>query len=59
MRTQALMVLHWRKLCGKEENFSGMIDPLAVREKRYDALAEHYRSNLKLDVIYRALDRRR
>jgi len=54
----AALLGHWRKLCGKGENFSCVIDPLAEREKRYDALAEHYRSNLKLDVIYRALDRR-
>lgn len=53
----AVLLRHWRKFCGKGEDLSSMIDPLAEREKRYDALAEHYRSNLKLDVIYRALDR--
>lgn len=55
----AALLEHWRKLCGKGGDFSGVIDPLVEREKRYDALAEHYRRNLKLDVIYRALDRRR
>jgi len=34
-------------------------DPLAERERRYDALADHFRSNLKMDVIYRALDEQR
>jgi len=29
---------------------------LAEREKRYDTLAEHFRRNLKMDVIYRALN---
>jgi adenosylcobyric acid synthase len=51
-----LLLDHWRKICGKGECAQGLIDPLAERERRYDALAEHYRRNLKLDVIYRALD---
>ena len=52
----ALLLSHWRKICGKQQAASRVIDPLAEREKRYDALAQHYRSNLKMDVIYRALD---
>jgi len=32
------------------------VDPLVERERRYNALAERYRSNLKMDVIYRALE---
>ena len=54
-----LLLSHWRKICGKENSPSGVADPLAERERRYDALAEHFRSNLKMDVIYRALDEQR
>lgn len=50
---------HWRKMCGKQELSSAVIDPMAERERRYDALAKHFRSNLKIDVIYRALDEQR
>jgi adenosylcobyric acid synthase len=52
----ALLLKHWRKICGKGECAPYVIDPLAEREKRYDILAEHYRNHLNLDVIYRALD---
>jgi len=55
----AILLRHWREICGKHESASHVIDPLAERERRYDALAEHYRSNLKMDVIYRALDEQR
>lgn len=55
----ALLLNHWRKLCEKPEAPADIINPLAERERRYDSLAEHYRSNLKMDVIYRALDGRR
>ncbi len=55
----ALLLRHWRKICGKQHAVARIIDPVAEREKRYDALAEHYRSNLKMDVIYRALDGQR
>ena len=51
-----LLLSHWRHICGKEKSASALIDPLAERERRYDALAEHFRRNLKMDVIYRALD---
>ena len=54
-----LLLNHWRKICGKENPSSVVTDPLAERERRYDALAEHFRSNLKMDVIYRALDEER
>ena len=54
-----LLLNHWRKICGKEKSLSGVTDPLAERERRYDTLAEHFRSNLKMDVIYRALDEQR
>jgi len=55
----SLLLNSWRKSCGKEESASGGTDPLAERERRYDALADHFRSNLKMDVIYRALDEQR
>ena len=51
----SLLLSHFRKICGKKWASSGLIDPTAESEKRYDALAEHYRSNLKMDIIYRAL----
>jgi adenosylcobyric acid synthase len=51
-----VLIRHWRRICGKEESKTGFFDPLAERERRYEALADHYRSNLKMDVIYRALN---
>ena len=54
-----LLLSHWRKICGKEQSSLVATDPLAERERRYDALAEHFRSNLKMDVIYRALEEQR
>jgi adenosylcobyric acid synthase len=54
----ALLVSEWRKVCGKQEQVSGVIDPLAERDRRYDGLAEHFRRNLRMDVIYRVLDGR-
>ena len=51
----ALLVGHWRKICGKKQWAAVLIDPLAERERRYDALAENFRRYLKLDVIYRAV----
>jgi adenosylcobyric acid synthase len=53
-----LLLTHLRKICGKEESTSLAIDPIVEREKRYDALADHYRNNLKMDHIYRVLGRR-
>ncbi|MGH9843440.1 MAG: cobyric acid synthase [Blastocatellia bacterium] len=55
----ALLLGHWWKICGKKASAASVIDPLAEREKRYDALAEHYRRNLKIDIIYRLLDGQR
>lgn len=54
-----VLIDHWRKICGKGEGVHDLIDPLAERERRYDALAEHFRRNLKLETIYRALDEQR
>jgi adenosylcobyric acid synthase len=54
-----LLLNHWRKICGKEDSSSSVTDPLAERERRYDALAKHFRRNLKMDVIYRALEEQR
>jgi len=54
-----LLLNYWRRICGKENSPSSATDPLAERERRYDALAEHFRSHLKMDVIYRALDKQR
>lgn len=51
----ALLLNHWRKICGKKGGAIDLTDALAKREKRYDDLAEHYRRSLKLDLIYRAL----
>jgi adenosylcobyric acid synthase len=52
----ALLLFHWRKLRGKKISTAPVVNPLAEREKRYDALAEHYRRNLRMDVIYRMID---
>jgi adenosylcobyric acid synthase len=52
----ALLLTHWRTLCGKEISAAPSVDPLAERERRYDALAEHYRRNLRMDIIYRMID---
>ena len=54
----ALLVNHWRRIRGKRAS-TIVVDPLAERERRYDQLADHYRRNLKLDLIYRALDHQR
>ena len=52
----AFLLSHWRKICGKQGSASDIIDPMTERERRYDALAEHYRNNLRMDLIYSALD---
>lgn len=49
------LINHWRKLLGKPPS-KIVSDPLAERERRYDALADHFRRDLKMDLIYRALD---
>jgi len=55
----SLLLRHWRRVCGKQESTASVIDPQAERERRYDALADNYRRYLKMEVIYRALDRQR
>jgi adenosylcobyric acid synthase len=52
----ALLLTHWRKLCGKKISAAPVVDPLAERERRYDVLAEHYRRNLRMDIIHRMID---
>lgn len=54
-----LILSHWRKICGKQAPAAGVIDPMAEREGRYEALAEHYRRHLRMDVIYRLIDEQR
>src|SRR6185295_8421506 len=51
----AFLLNHWRSICGKTTT-TRRHDPIAERERRYDALADHFRRNLKLDLIYDALD---
>jgi len=51
-----MLLGHWRRICGKEKAKTAGIDPLAERERRYDALADHFRSNLRMDVIYQAIN---
>jgi adenosylcobyric acid synthase len=46
---------HWRRLSGKHST-GAVVDPGAERERRYDALAEHFRRHLNLDLIYHALN---
>lgn len=56
----AVLLAHWRRLCGKGgTDLSEAIDPLVERERRYDALADHFRRHMNMDVIYRELDCRR
>ncbi|HEY8459584.1 MAG TPA: cobyric acid synthase [Blastocatellia bacterium] len=55
----ALLLSHWRKLCGKKVSSAAVIDPIAERERRYDALAEHFRRSMKMDIIYRMIDAKR
>ncbi|HXQ70984.1 MAG TPA: cobyric acid synthase, partial [Pyrinomonadaceae bacterium] len=37
---------HWRRLRGKHVTSSNVIDPKVERERRYDALADHFRQHL-------------
>jgi adenosylcobyric acid synthase len=55
----ALLLTHWRNLRGKKVSAAPVIDPLAERERRYDELAEHYRRNLRMDIVYRMIDGKR
>jgi adenosylcobyric acid synthase len=52
----ALLLAHWRKLRGREISATQLVNPLAERERRYDALAEHYRRNLSMEIIHRMID---
>lgn len=54
-----VLINHWQKMRGKELSDLRGFDPFSERECRYDALAEHYRSNMKMDLVYRALDEQR
>jgi adenosylcobyric acid synthase len=44
---------HWCRVCGKDP--LKIFDPKAQRERRYNALADHFRQQLRLDIIYQAL----
>jgi adenosylcobyric acid synthase len=55
----ALLLAHWRKLRGKKVSAAMLVDPLAERERRYDALAEHYRRNMRMDIIHRMINGKR
>lgn len=48
---------HWRQIRGKAP-VREVINPKAERERRYDALADHFRRHLNLDLIYSALKER-
>ena len=52
------MLDHWRRLRGKDP-VREIFDPNAERERRYDALADHFRRHMNLELIYRALRERR
>ena len=45
---------HWRRVCSKP-SVQTIVDPKAERERRYDALADHFRRQLRMDVILRVL----
>lgn len=49
---------HWRGLLGKHQPHTTVLDPKSERERRYDALAAHFRQHMNLDLIYRALRER-
>jgi adenosylcobyric acid synthase len=55
----AMLLSHWGNLCGKKVLTAMVVDPLVERERRYDALAEHYRRNLRMDIIRRMIDGKR
>ena len=44
----------WRHTCGKPSLKTMMVDPKAERERRYDALADHFRQHIKMNIIHRA-----
>jgi adenosylcobyric acid synthase len=48
---------HWRRVCGKPSKLR-IVDPRVERERRYDALADHFRRQIRRDLIDRALGER-
>jgi adenosylcobyric acid synthase len=54
-----LLLAHWRTLRGKKVSTVTAPDPLSERERRYDALAEHYRRNMRMDIIHHMIDGKR
>ena len=49
---------HWCRVCGKDP-IRMIVDPKAERDRRYNALADHFRRHLRLDLIYQALKEQR
>ena len=50
----AWLLNHWCRICNKPA-IEKIVDPRSERERRYDALADHFREHMRLDLIYRAL----
>lgn len=46
----AWLLNHWSRICNKPP-IEKIVDPRAERERRYDALADHFRQRLRLDLI--------
>jgi adenosylcobyric acid synthase len=49
------LLSHWRRICEKNGTSASVSDPAVERERRYDALADHFRGHMNLDLIYQAL----
>lgn len=50
----AWILNHWCRICNKGP-IEKIVDPRAERERSYEALADHFRQHLRLDLIYQAL----
>jgi adenosylcobyric acid synthase len=50
----AWILNHWCRIRNKDP-IGKLVNPKAERERRYDALADHFRQHLRLDLIYKAL----
>jgi adenosylcobyric acid synthase len=50
------LLSHWHQLCGKNGTTISVCDPATERERRYDALADHFRRNMNVELIFQALD---
>lgn len=50
----AWILNHWCRICNRAP-IENVVDPRAERERRYDALADHFRRNMRLDLIYQAI----